>query len=64
MKINIRKAKEEDLKIVVELIKEGFSKTPFNEKYSLKEILMNLKFNYKKGQIYLQQTIMIKSSLN
>jgi ribosomal protein S18 acetylase RimI-like enzyme len=50
--MTIRKAKKTDLKEIGKLMKEEFSKKPFNERDSMNAILKSLDFYYKTAKIY------------
>ena len=52
IEMKIRKAIKEDLKDVGKLMRQEFSKYPFNEKDSIKDILESLKFYFKIGNIF------------
>ena len=51
--MKIRKATKKDLKEIAELMKKELSKSPFNERDSIKNILKSLDFYYKNAEIYL-----------
>ncbi len=51
--MKIRKTKKEDLKEIGKLMLGEFSKPPFNEKSSIKNVLKSLKFYYDNSKIYL-----------
>jgi len=56
LKINmIRKAKQSDLKSVGKLMLQEFSKPPFKEKSSIKNILKSLNFYLKNSEIYVSE---------
>ena len=50
--MEIRKAKKEDLKEVGKLMKKEFSKPPFNERNSMKDVIKSLDFYFKIGEIF------------
>jgi len=51
-KMKIRKAKKGDLKEIGKLMKREFSKPPFNERDSMKNVLKSLNFYFKIGEIF------------
>ncbi|GAJ24672.1 unnamed protein product, partial [marine sediment metagenome] len=51
-KMKIRKAGKNDLKEIGKLMLKEFSKPPFNERASLKDVLKSLKFYFKNSKIY------------
>ena len=51
--MEIRKANKKDLKDIAKLMLDEFSKSPFNEKDSLKNVLKSLNFYLKKAQIFI-----------
>ncbi len=53
MKVEIRKANKYDLKKISNKMLSEFSKSPFNEKHSLKEVMKSLKFYFRIGEIFL-----------
>jgi len=50
--MKIRKAKKGDLKEIGKLMKREFSKPPFNERDSMKNVLKSLNFYFKIGEIF------------
>src|SRR3989344_2654294 len=50
--MKIIKANRKNLKDIGKLMKEELSKSPFNEKDSMENVLKSLNFYYKKGEIY------------
>jgi len=53
--MKIKKAQTKNLREIGIIMKEVFSKPPFNEKSSLSSILKSLHFYYKKDKIYFAQ---------
>ena len=51
--MKIQKATKKDLKETGELMIKEFSKSPFNEKAKLKDVLKSLEFYFKIGEIYI-----------
>lgn len=51
--MKIRKANSKDFRKIANLMNEEFSKSPFNEKSNLKDILKSIRFFYKIGNINL-----------
>jgi len=50
--MKIRKAVKKDLRKIGKLMKTEFSKSPFNERDSIKDVLKSLKFYFKIGEIF------------
>ncbi len=50
--MKIRKAKRKELKDIGKLMLNEFSKPPFNEKASMKDVTKSLEFYFKKAEIY------------
>jgi len=53
--VNIRKAKEEDLKSVVEMFKVEYSKEPYNERWSVERALEKVKNYFKDDVIFVAE---------
>ncbi|MBU3907039.1 MAG: hypothetical protein KKA64_02190, partial [Nanoarchaeota archaeon] len=53
MKIEIKKAKMNELREIVKIILTEFSKPPFNEKVNFNSAMDSLKFYFRLGEVYI-----------